>query len=252
MKRLRGFLPALGVISALLILWEAYVRAGFISPSFLPPPSAVFQAIVDYRGILWENTLQTIEETLIGLALAVFLGLVIGIAIFWSARLKRAVYPLLVLSQTIPMIALAPLLIIWFGFDLLPKVIIVVLYCFFPVAVAVSDGLANAPPQLNDLMKSLKASRWQSLRYVQLPAALDSFFSGLKISATYAVTGAIVGEYVGAYKGLGIYMQTAANSHVIVVVFASLFVIVWLTLLLLLLVALAQRKLMPWKYAHEE
>jgi ABC-type nitrate/sulfonate/bicarbonate transport system permease component len=252
MKEFRKLLPACIVLICLLIFWEVYARAGFISETFLPAPSSIFKALVDYRGVIWAQTLQTLIETIVGFCLAIGLGLGIGIVIFLSPRLKRVLYPLLVFSQTVPLIALAPLLIIWFGFDILPKIIIVILYCFFPIAVAMSDGLLNAPGHLNDLMKSYQASRWQALRYVQLPAAMDSLFSGLKISATYAVTGAIVGEYVGAYKGLGIYMETVAHSHVIVLVFASIFVIVALTIFLLLLVFIAQRALMPWKYAHED
>lgn len=252
MRRLANYLPALAVFAVLLLLWQAYTRAGFIDKLVLPPPSDIYSVGVHYRAIIWDNTLQTLLETLTGLFLAVLLGISIGTAIFLSARLRRAVYPLLVASQTVPIIALAPLLIIWFGFGLMPKVVIVVLYCFFPIAVAVSDGLVNTPKHLVDLMKSMKASRWQTLRYVQFPAALPSFFSGLKISATYAVTGAVVGEYVGAYKGLGIFMQTAAHSRAIGLVFASIFVIIILTLVLLGFVLAAQRMAMPWRYSDHE
>lgn len=252
MRRFLNYLPALAVFVALLLFWQAYTRAGLIDRLVLPPPSDIYSVGVHYRAIIWDHTLQTLLETLTGLFLAILLGTAIGIVIFLSARLRRAVYPLLVVSQTVPIIALAPLLIIWFGFGLLPKIVIVVLYCFFPIAVAVSDGLVNTPPHLEDLMKSMKASRWQTLRYVQFPAALPSFFSGLKISATYAVTGAIVGEYVGAYKGLGIFMQTAAHSRAVDLVFASIFIIIILTLVLLGLVFAAQRIFMPWSYSDHE
>ncbi|HET7672938.1 MAG TPA: ABC transporter permease [Candidatus Saccharimonadales bacterium] len=251
MKRASSYFPAVAVFALFLLLWQAYAQAGFVDKFVLPAPSDVWSALVDYRAIILEHTWQTLLETLYGLFLAIVLGTLIGAGIFLSARLRKTVYPLLASSQTIPIIALAPLLILWFGFGVMPKVIIVALYGFFPIAVAVSDGLLGTPEHLVDLMKSMKATRLQILRYVQFPSAMPAFFSGLKISTTYAVTGAIVGEYVGAYKGLGIFMQTAAHSRAIDLVFASIFVIVALTLVLLALVAFAQKALMPWRYGDE-
>jgi ABC-type nitrate/sulfonate/bicarbonate transport system permease component len=247
MKSFKEFFPALLIILGLLFIWEAYARSGFISGSVLPAPSHILQALIAQRRVIMGHTLQTASEALIGLSIAVVLGIFFGTIIFLSSKLRKALYPLLVVSQTIPLIALAPLLLIWFGFDLLPKVVIVVLYCFFPITVAVSDGLVNADSHLVDLLKSMKASRWQTLQYVQMPAALPAFFSGLKISATYAITGAIVGEYVGAYKGLGIYMQSAAHSDAIDLVFASILVIIVLSLILLSFVIVVGKLCMPWR-----
>ena len=248
MKLFREFSPALLVVLSLLVIWEVYARSGLISASVLPAPTAIWQTLLTQRTTIWSHTLQTLVEALIGLGIAIILGVASGVVIFLSSRLRKILYPLLVISQTIPLIALAPLLLIWFGFDILPKVIIVVLYCFYPICIAVSDGLAATDEQLIDLMKSLKASRWQTLRYVQLPAALPAFFSGLKISTTYAVTGAIVGEYVGAYKGLGIYMQSAAHADAIDVVFASILVIVVISLSLLCGVILLETWCLPWRH----
>ncbi len=149
-------------------------------------------------------------------------------------------------SQTIPIIALAPLLLIWFGFDIGPKIIVVTLYCFFPIAVACADGLAGAEPEMLNLLKSMNASRWQILWLVRLPQAMPAFFSGLRIAATYSVTGAIVGEFVGAYQGLGIYMQREANSFGTVQVFAAILVTAALSLLLFGLVSLIERIALPW------
>jgi ABC-type nitrate/sulfonate/bicarbonate transport system permease component len=177
---------------------------------------------------------------------AILLGLFLAILLDISTWIRRAVYPLLVTSQTIPMIALAPLLLIWFGFSLEPKVIVVTLYCFFPIAVACADGLLGTDPDLVRLMRSMRASRWQILWLVRLPGAMPSFFSGLRIAATYSVTGAIFGEYVGAYQGLGIYMETAAHSFAIVLVFAAILVTAVLSLLLFGLVALIERIALPW------
>ena len=252
MKLIKEFLPAILVLVFLVLFWEVYVRLGFIDKTVLPSPSMIFSALFEFRSIIWQHTLQTLLEVVIGLSLAIILGVAIGSVIALSSKLKKTVYPLLVMSQTIPIIALAPLLLIWFGFGLFPKIIVVVLYCFFPIAVAVSDGLVNTPQHLIDLMKSMKASRWQTLRYVQFPSALPMFFSGLRISATFAVVGAIVGEYVGAYQGLGIFMQTSAHSHAVTLVFAAILVSVMVSIGLLALVFLAQRLVMPWKYQKHE
>ncbi len=253
MKRtLTSYLPVLLLLAGLLAIWEIYARSGLISKRILPAPSNVFTSLYDVRDVLLGHTLQTITETVLGLLLAIIIGITIAVSIFWSGRIRKAVYPLLVISQTIPLIALAPLFIIWFGFGLLPKVLIVMLFCFFPIAVAASDGLINTPRHYSDYLKSLGASRWQTLVHVHAPHSLDSFFSGLNISTTYAVTGAIIGEYVGAYKGLGIYMQTVAHSHAINLVFAAIFVVVALTMLLLLIVLWLQKVMMPWKENHEK
>ena len=247
MKTIKEYAPALAVVIGLVVIWQLYTASQLVSSSILPSPSSIISTLIANRSIIWGHSLQTLSETLIGLVIAIVLGVGFGVALFISSKLRKALYPLLVISQTVPLIALAPLLLIWFGFDLLPKVIIVVLYCFYPISIAVAGGLAAADDHLVDLMKSMRATRWQTLRYVQWPAALPSFFSGLKISTTYAITGAVVGEYVGAYKGLGIYMETAAHADAINVVFAAILVIVSLSLVLLCAVLLIEKWSIPWK-----
>lgn len=247
MKKLNAYFPSLFLLAAFLLVWEGASRLGNISATALPAPTDIFHAIIAYRDILLVHTIQTSAETLIGLLLAVILGVGVAILLFLFPRVRAAVYPLLVLSQTIPIIALAPLLLIWFGFDLLPKVIVVVLYCFFPIAIAVTDALHAVDQNAVDLLKSMRASQWQILYFVRLPSALPAFFSGLRISATYAITGAIVGEYVGAYKGLGVFMQTSANSHIIVLVFAALVIVAVISMALLVLVSVLERMFTPWK-----
>jgi ABC-type nitrate/sulfonate/bicarbonate transport system permease component len=244
-----GYGPAFVLTIALLAFWELYVRAGQISPRILPAPTEVVQALIDNWDIISVHTLQTLLETVLGMGAAILLGLFLAILLDISVWVRRAVYPLLVTSQTIPMIALAPLLLIWFGFSLEPKVIVVTLYCFFPIAVACADGLLGTDPDLIRLMRSMRASRWQILWLVRLPGAMPSFFSGLRIAATYSVTGAIFGEYVGAYQGLGIYMELAAHSFAIVLVFAAILVTAVLSLLLFGLVALIERIALPWYHS---
>lgn len=244
--RLAGYGPAFVLAVTLLIFWELYVRAGQVSPTVLPTPIAVVQALINNWGIIYDNTLQTLLETVLGMIVATLLGLLLAILLDASGWMRRAIYPLLVTSQTIPIIALAPLLLIWFGYDIGPKVLVVALYCFFPIAVACADGLAGAEPELIKLLLSMRASRWQILWLVRLPGAMPSFFSGLRIAATYSVTGAIFGEFVGAEKGLGIYMKLEANSFATVQVFAAILVTAVLSLLLFGLVSLIERIALPW------
>ncbi len=251
LRRLAGYGPAIVLTLALLALWELYVRAGHVSVQVLPSPIAIVQALMNNWSIIYDNTLQTLLETVLGLTLAALLGLLLAITLDISNWMRRAVYPLLITSQTIPIIALAPLLLIWIGYDIRPKLIVVTLYCFFPIAVATVDGLASAEPELIKLLHSMRATRWQILRLVRLPGAMPAFFSGLRIAAAYSVIGAIFGEYVGAEKGLGIYMQRAANSFATINVFAAILVITILSLLLFGLVSLIERIALPWYHGSK-
>jgi ABC-type nitrate/sulfonate/bicarbonate transport system permease component len=249
LRRLANYGPAFVLFIALLALWEAWVRSGQINSLLLPTPTSIVQALVDNRDIIAVHTMQTLLETVLGLAIATILGLLLAILIDFSNLLRKALYPLLVISQTIPIVALAPLLLLWFGFGLTPKLIVVILYCFFPIVVACVDGLLGTDQDLLRLLRSMRASRWQILWLVRLPGAMPAFFSGLRIAATYSVTGAIFGEYVGAYQGLGIYMETSTNSHAIVQVFAAIVVSAILSLLLFGFVSLIEWILLPWRYA---
>ena len=251
LRRLAGYGPALVLTVTLLVLWELYVRAGNVSVQVLPSPIAIIQALFNNWSIIYDNTLQTLLETVLGLTLAAILGLLLAITLDISSWMRRAVYPLLITSQTIPIIALAPLLLIWIGYDIRPKLIVVTLYCFFPIAVATVDGLASAEPELIKLLHSMRATRWQILRLVRLPGAMPAFFSGLRIAAAYSVIGAIFGEYVGAEKGLGIYMQKAANSFATINVFAAILITTILSLLLFGLVSLIERIALPWYHGSK-
>ena len=251
LRRLAGYGPAIVLTLALLALWELYVRAQQVSVQVLPSPIAIVQTLMNNWSIIYDNTLQTLLETVLGLTLAALLGLLLAITLDISSWMRRAVYPLLITSQTIPIIALAPLLLIWIGYDIRPKLIVVTLYCFFPIAVATVDGLASAEPELIKLLHSMRATRWQILRLVRLPGAMPAFFSGLRIAAAYSVIGAIFGEYVGAEKGLGIYMQKAANSFATINVFAAILVTTILSLLLFGLVSLIERIALPWYHGSK-
>ena len=224
------------LIIILLIFWEIYVRAGFINTRILPPPSLIIIELFSHWDSLLPHVLQTLLETIIGFLIATILGFATAVLLDISPKINKTIYPLLIISQTVPIIALAPLLLLWFGFGILPKIIIVVLYCFFPITIAGADGLSQTKKQFTKLLVSMDATYWQGLYLVRLPSSLPSFFSGLKIAAVYSVAGAIVGEYVGAYQGLGVYMQQAANSYSISLVFASIFIIIILSFIMLRLV----------------
>ena len=246
LRRLASYGPAFVLAISLLALWELYVRVKQVNPVFLPAPTAIIQALVNNWGVIYDNTVQTLLETVLGMGAAILLGLLLAILLNASSWMRRAIYPLLVTSQTIPIITLAPLLLIWIGFDIRPKIIVVTLYCFFPIAVACADGLASAEPDLLNLLHSMRASRWQTLWLVRLPGAMPAFFSGLRIAATYSVTGAIFGEYVGGFKGLGIYMEKATNSFATVLVFAAILVTAVLSIVLFGLVSIIERIALPW------
>jgi ABC-type nitrate/sulfonate/bicarbonate transport system permease component len=246
LRRFAGFGPAFVLAVVLIACWELYVRAAQVSVRILPAPSAIVQALFNNWNVISVNTIQTLLETVIGMVLATLFGLLMAILLDISPLTRRAIYPLLIISQTIPIVALAPLLLIWMGFGLEPKVIVVILYCFFPIAVACADGLSSAEPEMLNLLRSMRATRWQTLWLVRLPGAMPAFFSGLRIAVTYSMTGAIVGEFVGAYQGLGIFMVTSANSGAIDLVFAAILVTALLSLLLFGLVSLMERIALPW------
>jgi ABC-type nitrate/sulfonate/bicarbonate transport system permease component len=238
--------PPLLLAVVLLGLWEGYVLVTGVSKTVLPSPSTVAVALYRDSGLLLSHTLATLIEATVGFALAVTIALILAVTIDSWAAARRALYPWLVASQTVPIIALAPLMLIWFGFGLLPKVLLVCLFCFFPMVVATVDGLGRAEPELLKLMRSMKASRLQTLLMVKWPHALPSFFSGLRIAATYSVTAAIFAEYVGGFSGLGILMQTAANARATPLVFAAIFVSAATSFAIFGLVSLLEHVFVPW------
>ena len=247
MKKILIFFPSLLFFIFFLIFWELIVYALKINPLLLPAPSAIANAYVAHADVLLPHIFQTPIETLFGLILAILLGSLVAIIIRLSALFKITVYPLLIVSQTIPIIALAPLLLIWFGFTILPKVIIVTLVCFFPITIAFADGMEKINPQFIKLLQSMGASRLQILVLAEIPGAMPSFFSGLRIASAYSITGAIVGEYVGGYQGLGIYMQNAAHSYATTLVFVVIVVSSVLSVFLFGVVSLLEYLLLPWK-----
>lgn len=234
------------LIIFLILLWEFLSRLNIINTLFLPPPSSIAEALFKNWKIIVSHTSQTLLETFIGLLLSILLGLIGAIILASSSIIRQMFYPILLISQTIPMIVLSPLLLLSFGFGITPKVIVVILYCVFPIIVATTDALINVDTNLINLLKSMDASKLQILKHVRLPAVLPAFFSGLKISVTYCLTGAIAGEYVGAEKGLGILMKLATNSHAFSFLYASIFVTVFLSVSLFGIFTTFEKIIFPW------
>jgi ABC-type nitrate/sulfonate/bicarbonate transport system permease component len=209
--KLKAVLPALLLGAGVVTLLELGSRAGLIPRFVLPAPSAVGIALLENFDVLAGHSAQTLLEVVIGFSFAVGFGSIT--ALFMSAIpfLRRMLMPWFIVSQTVPLVALAPLMLVWFGFGLEPKIIIVVLACFFPITVSFFDGLERTPPEHLEIMRSYNATLPQTYRFARVPAALPALFSGLKTSAAYAVIAAIFAEYVGAYQGLGIWLFTNAS-----------------------------------------
>ncbi len=244
-------LPPAAVIALALAAWQAMTALSGLPAFVLPSPARVAQAAWETRDLLTAAALTTLLETGLGLAAALVLGLALAALMDYSALARRALYPLLVASQTVPVLAVAPLLIIWFGFGLLPKVLIVVLVCFFPLAINTADGLASADPDQIALLRAMGARRSQIWRLVRLPAALPAFFSGLRVAVTYSVVGATLGEWVGGSAGLGLYLLRSKNALATDQVFVAILVSALLSIGLFVLVTLIERALLPWYFSTQ-
>jgi NitT/TauT family transport system permease protein len=239
------------LISLLLLvsIWALISGLNLLPPFILPGPGQValrfFEAISD--GTLPRHIATTLSEVLLGLLAGSVFAMVCGYAIARSRLLERLLLPYLVASQAVPIVAIAPLLVIWFGPGLFSKVLICALIVFFPVLVNTAVGLRSVPPHLRDLMRSMHATRWQSLRHLDIPSALPIFLGGLRIGATLAVIGAVVGEYVGADSGLGFLLNVARGQYDTALVFAAVFTLVGMALGLYALVLLAERHFIQWQ-----
>lgn len=238
-------------IGAVLLLWEVTARWGSVPKYILPAPTDIILRLFESWGILWDALLVTTAEILIGFGLGVALGIALAIPIAYSTTVRNTLYPLIVASQAVPKIAIAPLLVLWLGFDIWPKVAVTALMVFFPVTVTTAEGLASVDRNLIDLLRSVSATHTQIFLQVRVPHALPHIFSGLKVGITLAVVGAVVGEWMGADSGLG-YLLTYANTMLdSTLLFAALFLLVALGVLLFVLVDIAERLLLPWHHAGQ-
>jgi putative hydroxymethylpyrimidine transport system permease protein len=240
------------VIAPLILLalfvgaWELYTRTGNVDAFILPAPHEVAQSLYDDRSLLLSNLAVTAQEVGLGILLALLVGVLLALALHLSPPLRRAAYPLLVSSQAVPFVILAPLLVFWFGFSIAAKLAIVVLVCFFPVVVTTLDGLGSVDSEQLKLMRTLDASRWQTLRMVEAPAALPAALTGAKIAVSIAVIGAVFAEYTGSEKGLGHLLLTSTPQLETARAWAATVVLALFAVALFSALGMAQRVLVPW------
>ncbi len=234
------------LIVAVLVLWQIVITLFRIPPYLIPSPLAVLRQIFKDGPRLFQESAVTTYATLGGFLLSLLVGIPCAIAIAYSASIEGVLYPILVFSQTIPKIAIAPLFVVWFGFGTLPKVIVAFLLGFFPVVVSTVTGFKSVEPDMVDLVRSMKATNVQLFLKISLPHALPHIFSGLKVSITLAVVGAVVGEFVGANSGIGYLLQLANGNFDLPLMFAGLFVLSVVGVILFVILELVERWVIPW------
>jgi ABC-type nitrate/sulfonate/bicarbonate transport system permease component len=248
-NRILRVLPAAVLAAALLGVWELYVDLAGVEADLLPAPHAVASALWNSGDLLWSNFSVTAEEVVLGLALALAAGFVLAVAIHLSPLLRRAVYPLAVGSQAVPIPVIGVLLVFWWGFGLFPKLVVIALICFFPVVVTTVDGLAAVDPDQRKLLRTLDASRWQAFRFGELPAALPAALSGARIALAVGVIGAFIAETTtptsGAYPGLGREIITDVNFQT-PRAYAGTAVLFVFAIACFYALGLAERRLAPW------
>jgi len=242
----RSYGPSVAIILAAIGLWELVVRLGHVPEYLIPAPSEVAADFKSDWSVLEPSLVVTIKEIALGFAISVAAGVGLAVLLHLSPTLRRAVYPLLIASQTIPVIVLAPILVILLGYGIMPKLIIVALICFFPIVVNGIDGLRSVDDDLIRMMLTLNGTRWSIFRRVEFPAALPSIFSGIRIAATFAAIGAVFGEWSGANVGLGYVMLAATPNLLTARIFAAIVLLTVVALALFGLVSVLERVFVPW------
>lgn len=255
MKRFRStadsFIPVIFII-LLLAGWEYTVKLRSIPDWILPGPAQIVRTLIDNGPAIAKHAQSTLVECLAGFAVAILFSFIVAFLMDEIPLFRKAVYPLIVASQTIPIVSVAPLFIIWFGYGMLPKIIVVVLVCFFPIAISLLSGLAAVDDDYLELFRSMQAGKLKIFRMVKLPLAMPSFFAGLRISAAYSVMGAVIGEWLGAKQGLGTYMTLSQRSFQVDRVFAAILAVTVLSAALFLLVSFIERLVIPWNRLNEK
>lgn len=245
-RRFDDLLPPIALTAAVLVLWEAAIRLFNIHTFVLPAPTAIAVSLLENRDQLAVAAQATALEVLFGFVLAAITGGAVALVIVRFERFGRALYPLIVLFQNVPKVALAPIFILWFGYDLAPKVLLIVVIAFFPVAIDMLAGLQSVEPSFVSLMRSVGASNGKILLRVRIPHSLPYLMAGLKVAITFSVIGAIVGEFAGANKGLGYVIQFASTQLDTPLIFAALIVVSVLGLAFYYVVEFTERMMVPW------
>lgn len=238
-------IPCIAII-VILLIWQILCVSGYVPAYMLPSPVNVFKAFVKDFSLLMDHSKTTIYEAFVGLGIGIVLAFFISAIMDRFKIVYKMVYPLLVITQTIPTVAIAPLLVLWMGYETKPKITLVVIVTFFPVAVGLLDGFKGSDKDSIRLLKTMGASNLQIFRHIKIPNALSHFFAGVRISVSYSVVGAVISEWLGGYSGLGVYMTRVKKSYAYDKMFAVIFLITIISLLLMKLVDIIQYAVMPW------
>ncbi|MBO5373243.1 MAG: ABC transporter permease [Lachnospiraceae bacterium] len=238
---------SVAAIAGILLIWQFICVLEWVDGFMLPSPIQVLVAFIEEFPILMENSVVTLAEAFIGLGMGILFGFIMAVLMDQFDVLYKAFYPLIILTQTVPAVAIAPLLVLWFGYEMTPKVILIVITTFFPIAVGLLNGFKSADRDAIHLLRAMGAGRWQIFRYIKLPGAASQFFAGLRISASYAVVGAVISEWLGGFAGLGVYMTRVKKAFSFDKMFAVIFLISFISLLLMKAVDILQKKCMPWE-----
>ena len=231
-----------------LFIWQLAVTIFHIEQWILPAPTQIINSFWQSRSLIFYHLILTVFEAIIGLIGAVFISIFIAVLMERFQIMRKIIYPFLILSQTVPFIILAPLLTLWFGFGLLPKIIIISLVCFFPITINLIDGFQGVNPAILRLLTSMGANQKQIFKWVKWPASLPAFFSGLRIAAAYSILGAVVSEWMGADRGLGILLIRSTKSYLTDRVFATIGIITILSMVAVFAVEIIARISIPWHY----
>ncbi len=245
-------LPAVIAVSLLLTAWQMICTFEIVPKYMLPSPVEVIKAFISERSLLFENSVITLSEAFLGLFFGVLTGFLFALLMDSFEIFYRAIYPIMVITQTVPTVAIAPLLVLWFGYEMMPKVILIILSTFFPVAVGLLDGFRSADKDAIGLLRSMGAGKLQIFRYIKFPSALPQFFSALRIAVAYSVVGAVISEWLGGFGGLGVYMTRVKKAFAFDKMFAVIFLISAISLLLMATVNIIEKKCMPYRYLDKK
>lgn len=231
-----------------LVVWEVAGYLGWLPEFVIPTPSEILMALIDEWQTLAYHSAITLFQAMVGLFIGISIAFILAILMDFIPWVRKAIYPYLIISQTIPIVAIAPILVLWLGYGMLPKIVLVILTSLFPIVINVLEGFASVDDDAVNLLELMGANQREILRHVKLPASLSYFFSGLKISVSYAFVGSVIAEWLGGFEGLGVYMIRAQNAFSYDNMFAAIVVISVVSLLLLGVVAWIERWATPWQY----
>ena len=241
-KSITNFLYPLYAVILIIILWQASLSLKIVDAFLLPSPISVVKALIKDREILLSHSVYTLSAGITGLILSIISAYLIAIIMDRFSFLNKAVYPILIMSQTIPMIAIAPLLVLWLGYGALSKIVLVMMTCFFPLTVSILTGFKSADSDALNLIKAMGASKNQVFYHIKLPESIPHFFAGLKISVSYSIVSAVISEWIGGTVGLGVYMTRVKKTYAFDKMFAVVFIIVIISLILIEIVKLLERR----------